>query len=98
LRLYLESLEEKTLASYASKSKYSLGKVHNEPLSSTRTVFQRDRDRIIHSKAFRRLKRKTQVFIISISDHYRSRLTHTLEVSQLSRHLARILRLNEDLA
>lgn len=98
MRSYLESLEEKILATYASKSKCSLGKVYEEPLSSTRTIFQRDRDRIIHSKAFRRLKRKTQVFIISISDHYRSRLTHTLEVSQLSRHLARILRLNEDLA
>ncbi|RAP39106.1 deoxyguanosinetriphosphate triphosphohydrolase [Candidatus Marinamargulisbacteria bacterium SCGC AAA071-K20] len=97
MRDYLENLEESILAPYASKSKTSIGRLHEEPVSSTRTHFQRDRDRIIHSKAFRRLKRKTQVFIISISDHYRSRLTHTLEVSQLSRNLARMLRLNEDL-
>jgi dGTPase len=98
LRDYLDSIEETLLAPYASKSKTSLGRLHEEDQSPTRTNFQHDRDRIIHSKAFRRLKRKTQVFIISVSDHYRSRLTHTLEVAQLSRHLARLLRLNEDLS
>ncbi len=95
---YFEDLEQSTLAPYAAKSRMSKGRVHFEPPSLNRTVFQRDRDRIIHSKAFRRLKHKTQVFIATESDHYRSRLTHTLEVAQISRHLARALRLNEDLA
>jgi len=97
VREYFETLEEQLLAPYALKSKQSRGQLYPELPSSTRTIFQRDRDRIIHSKAFRRLKHKTQVFIATESDHYRSRLTHTLEVAQISRHLARMLRLNEDL-
>src|SRR5699024_6850891 len=73
------------------------GRRESEEESDIRTVFQRDRDRIIHSKAFRRLKHKTQVFLAPEGDHFRTRLTHTLEVSQISRTLANALRLNEDL-
>lgn len=98
MRSYFEELELRFLAPYAVKSVESRGRVHDEPTSETRTCFQRDRDRIIHSKAFRRLKHKTQVFIATESDHYRSRLTHTIEVAQISRHVARMLRLNEDLS
>lgn len=98
MRSYFEELELRFLAPYAVKSVESRGRVHDEPTSETRTCFQRDRDRIIHSKAFRRLKHKTQVFIATESDHYRSRLTHTIEVAQISRHMARMLRLNEDLS
>ncbi len=98
LRSYFEDLEHQTLAPYAAKSSGSQGRRYPETASATRTCFQRDRDRIIHAKSFRRLKHKTQVFVATDSDHYRSRLTHTLEVAQISRHLARILRLNEDLA
>ncbi len=98
MRHYFETLEYQHLAPFAVKSKESQGRTHKEPLSETRTCFQRDRDRIIHSKAFRRLKHKTQVFISSYSDHSRSRLTHTIEVAQISRHLARLLKTNEDLA
>jgi dGTPase len=93
-----EDIENTFLAPYAVKSSQSKGRAFSEPPSPNRTCFQRDRDRIIHSKAFRRLKHKTQVFIATESDHYRSRMTHTLEVAQISRHLARALRLNEDLA
>lgn len=98
MRSYFEALEDQILAPYAVKSRLSRGRLHAEPPSPTRTCFQRDRDRIVHSKAFRRLKQKTQVFIATQSDHFRSRLTHSLEVSQISRHLARLLRLNEDLS
>ena len=98
MRDYFENLEESLLAPYASKSVFSYGRTYDEKPSSTRTCFQRDRDRIVHSKSFRRLKDKTQVFIANVSDHYRSRLTHTIEVAQISRHLARLLRLNEDLS
>lgn len=97
MRDYFEKLEYQILAPFAIKSKESKGRAHNEIPSQTRTCFQRDRDRIIHSKAFRRLKHKTQVFIASYSDHSRSRLTHTIEVAQISRHLARLLKVNEDL-
>ncbi len=86
------------LASYASKPEDSLGRVHAEPESRHRNAFQRDRDRIIHSSAFRRLKYKTQVFVYHEGDHYRTRLTHTLEVAQIARTLARALMVNEDLA
>ncbi|MGH1379244.1 MAG: deoxyguanosinetriphosphate triphosphohydrolase [Alphaproteobacteria bacterium] len=86
------------LASYASKPEQTLGRVHKEPESRHRTPFQRDRDRIIHSSAFRRLKYKTQVFVYHEGDHYRTRLTHTLEVAQIARTLARAFMVNEDLA
>jgi dGTPase len=86
------------LAAYATRPDQSKGRVHAEPESRYRTCFQRDRDRIIHSSAFRRLKYKTQVFVYHEGDHYRTRLTHTLEVSQITRTLARALMVNEDLA
>ncbi|ANG95718.1 deoxyguanosinetriphosphate triphosphohydrolase [Brucella pseudogrignonensis] len=85
-------------APYASNPALSRGRLVPEPESATRTPFQRDRDRIIHSTAFRRLKHKTQVFIAHEGDHYRTRLTHTIEVAQIARALARALRLDEDLA
>lgn len=85
-------------APYASNPSESRGRLFSEPDSPTRTPFQRDRDRIIHSNAFRRLKHKTQVFIADEGDLYRTRLTHTIEVSQIARALARALRLDEDLA
>lgn len=85
-------------ASYASDPQHSRGRLVAESESPTRTVFQRDRDRIIHSTAFRRLKHKTQVFIAHEGDHYRTRLTHTIEVAQIARALARSMRLDEDLA
>ena len=94
-----ESIEEReeSLSPHAVRSKNSLGRQKAEELDPIRTAFQRDRDRIIHSKAFRRLKHKTQVFIAPRGDHYVTRLTHTLEVSQVARTLARSLNLNEDL-
>ena len=97
MREYFESIEDTLLKPYAVKSKSSLGRYFKDTASPTRTCFQRDRDRIIHSKAFRRLKHKTQVFLSTENDHYRSRLTHSLEVAQISRHIARLLGLNEDL-
>jgi dGTPase len=86
------------LAPYAVPHEGRLGRASAEPEDETRFPFQRDRDRIIHSTAFRRLKGKTQVFIASEGDHHRTRLTHTMEVAQVSRDIARTLRLNEDLA
>lgn len=88
---------EESLSPYAAKSKFSRGRLKWEEPCPIRTCFQRDRDRIIHSKAFRRLKHKTQVFIAPSGDHYVTRLTHTLEVSQIARTIARALNLNEDL-
>ena len=92
-----EALERDTLSDRASLSAASKGRERDERPHPMRTAFQRDRDRIVHSKAFRRLKHKTQVFIAPEGDHYRVRLTHTLEVSQIARTIARALRLNEDL-
>ncbi len=86
------------LASYACRASESKGRLYQEPESPTRTAFQRDRDRIIHSTAFRRLKHKTQVFVHHVGDHYRTRLTHSIEVSQIARSLARALQVDEDLA
>jgi len=89
---------EEALSRHATKSKFSRGRLKREEPCPIRTSFQRDRDRIIYSKAFRRLKHKTQVFIAPLGDHYVTRLTHTLEVSQIARTIARALNLNEDLA
>ncbi len=86
------------LAPYAARAEATRGRLHPEPESATRTSFQRDRDRVIHAVAFRRLKHKTQVFIYHEGDYFRTRLTHTLEAAQISRSIARTLRLDEDLA
>ncbi|MDP2931725.1 MAG: deoxyguanosinetriphosphate triphosphohydrolase [Chloroflexota bacterium] len=88
---------EESLSPYAVKSRLSRGRRNYEEPCPIRTAFQRDRDRIIHCKAFRRLKHKTQVFIAPLGDHYVTRLTHTLEVAQIARTIARALNLNEDL-
>ncbi len=93
-----EELERRVLSERATLSDESKGREREEPPHPIRTAFQRDRDRIVHSKAFRRLKHKTQVFIAPEGDHYRVRLTHTLEVAGIGRTIARALRLNEDLA
>jgi len=93
-----EEVERLVLSERATLSSESKGREREEAPHHIRTAFQRDRDRIVHSKAFRRLKHKTQVFIAPEGDHYRVRLTHTLEVTQIARTLARALRLNEDLA
>ncbi|HHU48405.1 MAG: deoxyguanosinetriphosphate triphosphohydrolase [Caldicoprobacterales bacterium] len=97
IREELERLEEMTLSPFAAKSIRSKGRKHPSKPCEIRTEFQRDRDKILHCKSFRRLKHKTQVFISPEGDHYRTRLTHTLEVAQIARTIARALRLNEDL-
>jgi dGTPase len=97
IREALEQRERETLAPEAAKSADSRGRLHAEPEDEVRPAFQHDRDRIIHSKAFRRLKHKTQVFFAPAGDHYRTRLTHSLEVSQIARTIAKVLRLHEEL-
>jgi dGTPase len=97
IRESTEQWEEAYLSPYASLSKNSRGRERIEDPCDIRTAYQRDRDRIIHCKAFRRLKHKTQVFLAPEGDHYRTRLTHTLEVSQIARTIAKSLRMNEDL-
>ena len=97
IRLLTEEVEEKTLSQYATLSKTSKGRCQPLAECDIRTSFQRDRDRVIHAKSFRRLKHKTQVFLAPAGDHYRTRLTHTMEVSQIARTIARALSLNEDL-
>ncbi|MGL4800124.1 MAG: deoxyguanosinetriphosphate triphosphohydrolase [Cellulosilyticaceae bacterium] len=96
-RLIEERIEHVYLQKYGCKSDTSKGRVRQEKECDVRTAFQRDRDRILHCKSFRRLAHKTQVFISPEGDHYRTRLTHTLEVAQIARTLARALRVNEDL-
>jgi dGTPase len=97
-RELVEKLEEEGLAPYAVKSGESRGRIYPEAEHRYRTVFQRDRDRVVHCRAFRRLEYKTQVFVYHEGDHYRNRLTHTIENAQIARTLARTLCLNEDLA
>src|SRR5579863_3186495 len=97
-RQELESIEARTLAPYAIASRASRGRRFPEPEHPIRTVFQRDRDRIIHSAAFRRLEYKTQVFVNHEGDYYRTRLTHTMETAQITRTVARALGINQDLA
>jgi dGTPase len=97
IRERTEEIEQMTLSSLATHACDTAGRQFPEEEDDLRTAFQRDRDRIIHCKAFRRLKRKTQVFLSPEGDHYRTRLTHTLEVAQIARTIARCLRLNEDL-
>ncbi|MGN0328999.1 MAG: deoxyguanosinetriphosphate triphosphohydrolase [Lachnospira sp.] len=92
-----EKREHEYMSPYASFSDESRGRDRQEKACEMRTIYQRDRDRILHSKSFRRLKHKTQVFLAPEGDHYRTRLTHTLEVSQIARSISRALRLNEDL-
>ena len=97
IREQLEEKELKDLSQFEEKSLHTKGRAKEEPSCPLRTEYQRDRDRIIHSKAFRRLKHKTQVFFSPTDDHFRTRMTHTLEVSQIARTIARSLNLNEDL-
>jgi dGTPase len=97
LRRELEAREDRLLSPYAARSAQSRGRLHPEDECPLRPAFQHDRDRILYAKAFRRLKHKTQVFLAPTGDHYRTRLTHTLEVAQIARTLARALALNEDL-
>ena len=97
LRRRLEERERAALSPHAASSRDSRGRLRPEPEDPIRPAFQRDRDRIVHSKAFRRLKHKTQVFLAPAGDHYRTRLTHTLEVSQIARTVAKVLLLNEEL-
>ena len=97
IREITENIEKTTLSEFATLSVNTKGREEFEEKCEMRTDFQRDRDRVIHCKSFRRLKHKTQVFLSPESDHYRTRLTHTLEVSQIARTIARALRLNEDL-
>ena len=93
----IEAREDRDLAPYASRSRESRGRVYPEPEHAYRPVYQRDRERIVHSTAFRRLEYKTQVFVNHEGDHYRTRLTHTIEVAQIARAIARMLNLHEDL-
>ena len=97
IRQTQEEWERQQLSKYAMLSAESAGRDFPDTECDIRTVYQRDRDRILHCKSFRRLKHKTQVFLAPAGDHYRTRLTHTLEVSQIARTIARSLRLNEDL-
>ncbi|NUO09025.1 MAG: deoxyguanosinetriphosphate triphosphohydrolase [Candidatus Brocadia sp.] len=97
-RKEIESREDRELAPYAMKSKDSRGRKYPEDEHQYRSIYQRDRDRIIHSTAFRRLEYKTQVFVNHEGDYYRTRLTHSIEVSQIARSIARVLNLNEDIA
>src|SRR5258706_12961436 len=96
-RDHMEKIEVDTLAPYTLLSQASRGRQHHDPEPKYRTAFQRDRDRIVHSAAFRQLEYKTQVFVNDEGDYFRTRLTHTLEVAQIGRTFARALAVNEDL-
>jgi dGTP triphosphohydrolase len=96
-RREIEAFEDKNLASYAMRSQDSRGRYYKEAEHNYRSIYQRDRDRVVHCAAFRSLEYKTQVFVIFEGDYYRTRLTHTLEVAQIARTIGRNLRLNEDL-
>src|SRR5262245_57811994 len=96
-RLELEDRERQILAPYAQFSAQTRGRQHEEEPPEWRTQYQRDRDRVIHSRAFRRLEYKTQVFLNGTGDHLRTRLTHTMEVAAIARNISRALKLNEDL-
>ena len=96
-RDHLEHNESLTLAPFATQSSQSRGREHAEPEAPYRTVFQRDRERVLHTTAFRRLQGKTQVFVVTEGDYYRTRITHTMEVAQIGRTIARALGANEDL-
>ena len=98
LREELEERERRILAGYAQFSGDTRGRRYEEPPPDWRTHYQRDRDRVVHSRAFRRLEYKTQVFLNGSGDHLRTRLTHTIEVAAIARNIAQALRLNEDLA
>lgn len=97
IREEIEKMQAETLSPYATLSQNSLGRDREEAQCDIRPLFQRDRDRILHCKSFRRLKNKTQVFLAPMGDHYRTRMSHTLEVSQIARTIVKALRLNEDL-
>ena len=97
IRETIEKMQEETLSEFATLDQNSKGREKDEAQCDIRPVFQRDRDRILHSKSFRRLKNKTQVFLSPLGDHYRTRMSHTLEVSQNARTIAKALRMNEDL-
>ena len=97
IRETIEQMESETLSPSATLSVNSRGRDREEPECDIRPLFQRDRDRILHCKSFRRLKNKTQVFLSPLGDHYRTRMSHTLEVSQNARTVGKALRLNEDL-
>ena len=97
IRETLEKREVKVLSPWAARSGNTRGRAKKEKECDYRTAYQRDRDKILHSKSFRRLKHKTQVFISPVGDYFRTRLTHTLEVSQIARTISRALFLNEDL-
>ena len=97
IRERIEEMERQNLSPYATLNQNSKGRARQETQCDIRPLFQRDRDRILHCKAFRRLKNKTQVFLAPMGDHYRTRMSHTLEVSQNARTIAKALRMNEDL-
>ena len=97
IREQIEQREHEFLSPYASFSDETMGRDREETPCDIRPAYERDRDRILHCKSFRRLKHKTQVFLAPEGDHYRTRLTHTLEVAQIARTIARALRMNEDL-
>ena len=98
MRIFLVGYKYKSYSKFSTNVNQSKGRLFNEEEDKSRSIFQRDRDRIIHSASFRRLKHKTQVFVNTEGDHYRTRITHSIEVAQIARTIARFLKLNEELA